>query len=117
MLSVAVSFPAAFGVNFTVNSHFAPAATLLPHVSVSLKLVAFAPEIVALKSVNAVVPEFVNVTVFAELVVFSLCVPNVTVSDVKSTEDEDLKAMEPPSTGLPEEFLTTNSTAIVSPDP
>ena len=58
-----VLLPAAVGVNVTEIVHEAFAARLLPHCEEALK----SPVALPPKMLNAIVPEFVRVTVFAEL--------------------------------------------------
>ena len=111
----AANFAEDVGANVKLKTHFAPAARVLPHLLVSLKFFAFAPDILPSKPVKGLDPELVNVKVFASLVVFAVCGSNVNASELSNTVD--FRLIEPASTGLPETFLTSNSAASASPDP
>src|SRR5271157_4488534 len=79
IVSVPVRAPTAVGANVTLMVQFAPAASVAGLIGQAV-----APVLVAVKSpepaieliVNAPVPVFVSVTVFALLVVVSNCPPN-----------------------------------------
>jgi hypothetical protein len=68
IVTLAARFPAAVGLKVTLMEQFAPAATLPPHVLVSEKSPLFVP-VIAMLSVNAAFPVFVNVAFFAALLV------------------------------------------------
>jgi hypothetical protein len=63
------------GLKVTLIVQELPAATELPQLLLSAKLEAFVPEIVTLVMLNAAFPVFFSVTVFAALVVPTVCVP------------------------------------------
>jgi hypothetical protein len=69
MVTAAVRFPVAVGVNVTVIVQLAPAAILLPQVLVSAKSPAFVPVMLIAVKFNWAVSIFVKVTVFGGLVV------------------------------------------------
>jgi hypothetical protein len=60
-LSVAVSAPAAVGLNVMAMVQLAPIATLVPHVLVWLNEVAFVPVMLMLETASAAVPELLSV--------------------------------------------------------
>jgi hypothetical protein len=68
MLSAAVRFPRAEGVNITAIVQLAPAATELPHVLVSAKSLALVPVTVMLVMLKVALPVLLRVTVCAVLV-------------------------------------------------
>jgi hypothetical protein len=71
MLTEAVRLPLADGVNVTLMVQEAPAATDLPHVFVSAKLLLLVPLIARLVILNVALPVLLRVTVRALLVVFT----------------------------------------------
>ena len=62
MLTAAVRFPVAVGVNVTVIVHFAPAPMLVPQVLRCEKSVGLVPVIVMPEKFNWLLPTFVSVT-------------------------------------------------------
>ena len=85
-LSVIVSVPArapsAVGANVTLMMQFAPAAKLAPQ---GLLEIAKSPEAAIEVIVNALAPVFVRVTVFAALVVVSICPPKARLVGANPT--------------------------------
>ena len=67
----AVRVPAAVGVNVTLVVQLAPATTLPPQLSVSLKSPGLAPVKLMLEIVRVPLPVFVRVTAFEGLEVFT----------------------------------------------
>jgi len=78
-LRFAARAPTAFGANFTLIAQLALAARLAGHVLVWVKSAAFAPVMEIPVIVSAALPVFVSVTVWAALVVPTLCDANVKV--------------------------------------
>lgn len=81
-LRLAEKLPAAEGENVTLILHVAPAGSVVPHVVVCAKAVAFAPEIAMAMLVKAPFPLSARVMV---------CVPDVVPAacDVKVREEGD----------------------------
>jgi hypothetical protein len=81
IVTAPVRFPAAVGVKVTLIVQFAPAATLDPQVLVCAK----SPEAVIWEMESAALPEFVNVTVWAALVVPTSWLLNVKLAGDRLT--------------------------------
>jgi hypothetical protein len=64
-------FPVAVGLKVTLSVHFAPAATLLPHVLLWEKSEPFVPVIVIPVIVSTAVPMLVSVTICTTLTIFT----------------------------------------------
>jgi hypothetical protein len=82
--NVALRVPVVVGLKVTLIVQLALAANELPHVCVSPKSPASAPEIAILVIVIAVVPTFLRVTVFAALVVPTFTEPKLRLVGVSS---------------------------------
>jgi len=79
----ALRAPAVVGANFTLKVQLAPAAREAPQVCVWEKSVAFVPVMAIVVMVNAVVPTFVRVTVFAALVTPVATVPKLKLTGAR----------------------------------
>ena len=76
-VSVALKDPLAAGVKVTLILQLAPAATLDPQLFVSAKSLGFVPAIEIAVILKAALPELLNVTVWAELVVATVWLAKV----------------------------------------
>src|SRR3954464_6658571 len=85
MLRAAVRLPVPDGRNLILIVQLAPGATDTPQVVVLVKSAALAPKMEIELIDNAVLPLFVNVTVFVELVVAIAWEANVMLVGVRAT--------------------------------
>lgn len=115
IVTVAVRVPFAVGRNVTLMEQLAPAPTLVPHVLVSVKLVEFVPVIVMLVRLKVAVPVFVNLIVWAALLVFSAWLAKVRDAGDRLTAGAVPVPVKEAVCGLPVALSVTTTDAVRAP--